>query len=352
MLKLLLVISMFASILSAQMYQSVPKQKAKLLQKGDSKLYCTSCGMNLVMFYKTSHALSKHHQTHQYCSLHCLVSDNKNTDLDHAKVVDAKTLKFIDAKDAHYVIGSKKPGTMTKNSKYAFLSEDDAKAFAKANGGKIVGFKEAVEIAYSDLKKDNMMIEKKRTMASKKGAMMYEKLCNSAKVPEFHSYSQAKTYIVSNNICGKIKDKQAQAIAIFLVKKNLPSNQKAIDVPKDAKCPVCGMFVAKYPKWAAQMITKENKTHYFDGIKDLMKFYFDAKEKADKILVTDYYKIVAIDAKKAWYVTGSNVYGPMGNELIAFSTKEDAQSFKKDHFGEKILSFDEITPQIVFKLRH
>ncbi len=351
MLKLLLSLALLSTLSFAQMFQTVPAQKAQLLQKSDAKMYCHACGMNLVKFYKTSHAYTKNGVTHQYCSLHCLVNENLHSDLIDAKVVDVSSLKFINAHDAYYVIGSSKPGTMTMNSKYAFASQKDAKAFIKANGGKIYNFHEAVKIATNDCAKNNKMIDKKRTMASKKGAMMLHKLCENKNIPEFHSFAKAKTYILAHGNCGTLKDKQAQAIAIYLVKKALPSQANPIVAPKDAKCPVCGMFVSKYPKWIAKITTKEHKEYYFDGNGDLMQFYFKSKENLDKIFVTDYYNITAIPAKEAWYVIGSNIYGPMGDEIISFASKADAQRFNADHFGKKILSFDEITEDIVETLR-
>ena len=116
-----------------------------------------------------------------------------------------------------------------------------------------------------------------------------------------------------------------------------------IKVTKKEKCPVCGMFVYKYPRWAAQIWLK-NGTHLsFDGVKDLTKYYHShPKLKIDKILVTDYYKQVAIDGLKAFYVIGSDIYGPMGDEAIPFEDKEDAKSFLKDHRGKKIVEFKEI----------
>ena len=41
------------------------------------------------------------------------------------------------------------------------------------------------------------------------------------------------------------------------------------------KCPVCGMFVAKYPDWVAKVRFADGQTAFFDGVKDLCKFYFD-----------------------------------------------------------------------------
>jgi nitrous oxide reductase accessory protein NosL len=123
----------------------------------------------------------------------------------------------------------------------------------------------------------------------------------------------------------------------------------AILVPKDAKCPVCGMFVAKYPKWAAE-VKADNHSHYFDGVKDMMKWYFSKNKDLKNIYVTDYYTTNKIDAKTAFYVIGSNVYGPMGNELIPFNSKEKAKKFKRNHVAKKIIKFDQITLYLVKSL--
>ena len=36
-------------------------------------------------------------------------------------------------------------------------------------------------------------------------------------------------------------------------------------------CPVCGMFVAKYPEWIAAVVFKDGHAHYFDGAKDMFQ---------------------------------------------------------------------------------
>lgn len=118
------------------------------------------------------------------------------------------------------------------------------------------------------------------------------------------------------------------------------------------KCPVCGMFVAPYPNWVGGILFKDGARFYFDGPKDLFAYYFapgrygSARKRADiaEIYVTDYYSVAAIDGRKAFYVVGSDVRGPMGKELVPFAKKTDADGFLKDHKGEKVLRFDEITP--------
>ena len=127
---------------------------------------------------------------------------------------------------------------------------------------------------------------------------------------------------------------------------------------KKVKCPVCGMFVYKYPDWVGEIIFKDGAVAYFDGAKDLFKYYFNLKKynpgKTRKdistVYVTEYYDLKLVDAQKAFFVIGSDVYGPMGRELIPFFTKEDALVFKKDHNGTRILVFEQVTPAVIRKL--
>jgi copper chaperone NosL len=122
------------------------------------------------------------------------------------------------------------------------------------------------------------------------------------------------------------------------------------------RCPVCGMFVAKYPSWLAQVYMNDGKTHFFDGVKDMMALYFEPQKYGSdstvaEIYVTDYYTQNWIDGKKAFYVTGSDSLGPMGHELIPFDSMAAAEAFKKDHHGKEILSFDQINLDLVNEMR-
>lgn len=120
--------------------------------------------------------------------------------------------------------------------------------------------------------------------------------------------------------------------------------------PKD-KCPVCGMFVAKYPDFLAEILFKDGSTLFFDGPKDMFKYYFQLEKyqpsrkrsDIDSIFVTDYYSLGLIDGYPAYYVVGSDIFGPMGRELIPFGREADAREFLKDHKGKLLMRFKEIT---------
>ncbi|WP_294960940.1 nitrous oxide reductase accessory protein NosL [Sulfurimonas sp.] len=136
------------------MFQSVSSQEATLVKSGKDKASCSRCGMNLVMFYKTSHVAQHKDKPQQYCSIHCLQDHlGEGVTLKNPQVVDADSLKLIHVGDASYVVGSKKRGTMTRVSKYAFLDEKMAEKFQEKFGGKIMNFNEALEVAKKDFKR-------------------------------------------------------------------------------------------------------------------------------------------------------------------------------------------------------
>ena len=136
------------------------------------------------------------------------------------------------------------------------------------------------------------------------------------------------------------------------------AGEPTVTIKKTDRCPVCGMFVYKYPKWVAQIIFKDGTSYFYDGAKDMFKHIFDTAKytlgkKADNIkdiYVTDYYEVELIEAKSAFYVLGSDVLGPMGHELLPFKDQESAQEFLEDHKGKSIIRFQDVTPAIIESL--
>ena len=194
-----------------------------------------------------------------------------------------------------------------------------------------------------------------------KGEKIALRLCDHEKLPKLkggESPEEIAAAVKAGGACPPLNAGKMKALVTFLQAGGTvehAASGKEIEVPKEAKCPVCGMFVAKYPKWAAEMVV-DGKKYWFDGVKDMMKFYiFDGdfpydRSKIEKILVTDFYTLEAIPAKEAYYVIGSDVYGPMGNELIPFKSEKEAKDFIADHGGDRIVCFDEITGKMVMGL--
>lgn len=145
----------------------------------------------------------------------------------------------------------------------------------------------------------------------------------------------------------------------LLATQTLLTAGSAIPTPQARdKCPVCGMFVSGYQNWLAIVRLKNGQTAYFDGPKDMFTYclnpgkYAPTAKPSDfgEILVKDYYTLKQIDARKAYYVVGSDILGPMGKELIPLARKQDADELMVDHKGKKIYKFNEITPTVLKSL--
>lgn len=147
----------------------------------------------------------------------------------------------------------------------------------------------------------------------------------------------------------------ALLILFFAASFVISGDRKPVKPSHKDKCPVCGMFVAKYPDFLAEILFKDGSYSVFDGAKDMFKYYFNLEKynrakrlsDIDCIYVTDYYSLNFVDGLKAVYVTGSNVYGPMGKELIPFEKEADAKEFMSDHAGKSLLKFKEVTVDLI-----
>lgn len=132
-------------------------------------------------------------------------------------------------------------------------------------------------------------------------------------------------------------------------------------VPAEARCPVCGMYPARYPRWAAQTIFKDGAAHFFDSPINLFVFLqqvsrynrgYAAGDVAASY-VRDFENGQWIEAGRAFFVHGSEVTGPMRNaDLPAFASRHAAEAFARRHRGS-VLTAANMTPGLLASLnRH
>jgi len=189
------------------------------------------------------------------------------------------------------------------------------------------------------------------------GEKIAHSLCENGKIVmlNLQQSEEVLKQKLQNGICHDLDARYTAALLYYLQKQTAEkhSTLPALKpIPRDHKCPVCGMYPYKYPLWAS-MMTIGKKRYYFDGIKDMMKYYLLEKKyrydrkRIESMVVQDFYRLTPIDAATAWYVTGSDISGPMGEELIPFAQQKDAETFKSDHHGRKIVRFDEIRVEML-----
>lgn len=184
------------------------------------------------------------------------------------------------------------------------------------------------------------------------GEKIYKSKCKDVDVSKYKTYDELSAQITDEKLCGNLKAKHSQALALYLwdVKRADAKTYETLTVTKKDKCQVCGMHMHHYPTWVSRINYPKDETYNFDGMKCMFKFYFNNKKGITDILVQDYYSLKTINAREAFFVVGSDVYGPMGHELIPFKDKKSATSFSLEHKGKVIYSFDEITEYMVRSL--
>ena len=130
-----------------------------------------------------------------------------------------------------------------------------------------------------------------------------------------------------------------------------------MDYDKDTKCVVRLIKVYKDPAWVAKIELKNGKKLFFSSPKSMFEFYFrpgkwfeigvKSEDDLKEILVTDFQTLKAVKAKGAFYIYGSNVTGPAGDDLVAFDSYAAAEEFSKKHNGKRILGFRDVSDALV-----
>lgn len=113
------------------------------------------------------------------------------------------------------------------------------------------------------------------------------------------------------------------------------------------------MLSSNYPKWRTRIFFKGGAISSFDSPTDMFRFLgdmaqYDSKHtEADvtQIHVTDYVQRRWIEARRAFYVSGSTASGPMGDDLPAFENKANAEFFARSA-GGKVLNFAQAAKEI------
>ena len=79
--------------------------------------------------------------------------------------------------------------------------------------------------------------------------------------------------------------------------------------------------------------------------------WFDIGVKSEDdfkdILVTDFKSLKPIEARGAFYVYGSRIISPAGDDLVPFETYKDAKEFADKYRGRRILNFKEIKNSLI-----
>lgn len=138
---------------------------------------CPYCGMMRKMFSHSRHLIVyEDDAVDGTCSLHCAaISLSLNMDRGPKMIYagdagsDAEVKPLADSAAMTYVIDPDKMGTMTAASKFAYADKAKAEAAAGPNA-QLVGFDDALVLAYAEMAKDTIAIRKRRAERRAKAA--------------------------------------------------------------------------------------------------------------------------------------------------------------------------------------
>lgn len=184
--------------------------------------------------------------------------------------------------------------------------------------------------------------------------------------------------ICRRHVLSGISSVGAATLAGCLGTSGTPKSQAPdpMTIPDEATCDVCGMVISQHPGPSAELFYADNRPNdhenpaRFDSTWEAFTFDFEREDwTRQSFYVTDYssveYQITTdqgqklisrhvgadtfAEATEMTFVAGSSVLGTMGEGLIGFSTREDAESFQSDHGGD-VVTFEDVTPTLVSQL--
>jgi len=133
--------------------------------------------------------------------------------------------------------------------------------------------------------------------------------------------------------------------------------KEAVAIESADECHLCGMLISNFPGPKGESVRKSSEqVNKFCSTRDMFAYYLQPENTRNvtQLFVHDMSKMPweelndghFIDAKKAWYVTGSSKRGAMGQTLASFSLEEHALAFSKE-FGGEVYRFEEITIELL-----
>jgi copper chaperone NosL len=122
-----------------------------------------------------------------------------------------------------------------------------------------------------------------------------------------------------------------------------------MQISAEDRCPVCGMKVRRYPKFASAIQLHSRATFYFCSTGCMIRswmhpeIYLGTTRTELKLpVVKEYFSGRQVDGRSIIFVFGSDVIGPMGPTLVPVMDENYLKVFKKRHGGKLQFLLDEM----------
>ncbi|MGD9331579.1 MAG: nitrous oxide reductase accessory protein NosL [Desulfobacterales bacterium] len=115
------------------------------------------------------------------------------------------------------------------------------------------------------------------------------------------------------------------------------------------RCPVCAMLPIRYPRFAAAIERRDARTYYFCSPGCMLRAWLQpdlflgiSAELLKRPLVLEYLSGETLDAREVFWVSGSDVVGPMGPALVPLKNRTHLEAFRRRHGGQHVFRLKEL----------
>jgi nitrous oxide reductase accessory protein NosL len=130
------------------------------------------------------------------------------------------------------------------------------------------------------------------------------------------------------------------------------AENRQIQLSPGDRCPVCGMKVINYAKFAGAIQLTDGITFYFCSAGCLIRtwlhpeiFIARAKAQLKTAVIQEYFSGQMLDARSVIWVAGSDVIGPMGPAIVPLRDEASLKIFINRHGGRETFLLDEMNDE-------
>ena len=123
----------------------------------------------------------------------------------------------------------------------------------------------------------------------------------------------------------------------------------AMHISAEDRCPVCAMLPSRYPRFAAAIELQDARTFYFCSPGCMLNawqhpdiFLGVATAQLKRPVILEYLSGQPLDARLVFWVSGSDVVGPMGPALVPLKDTTHLEAFRRRHGAKHVFRLDEL----------
>ena len=127
-------------------------------------------------------------------------------------------------------------------------------------------------------------------------------------------------------------------------KKGLDADGR-MQISETDRCPVCAMPVAEHERFSAAIVLSDGSAYYFCSAGCMLRAWVNPVHYLNRQPVAlrrpvarDYFTGDFIDGRRALWISGSDVIGPMGPALVAIQSEDDLAVFRRRHGAGTVFS--------------